>query len=79
MKTKTSNVGKEARRMGIIPNWPPPPLKIKDYPEKKIINIEGINYSYGFFESLGIEGLSVGSNFKIVKRENETITVERIE
>lgn len=52
-------------------------LKIKDYPEKEIVEIEGIRYSYNFFKEFSI-GMAKGTKFEFMKRENGVIGLSRL-
>ena len=53
-------------------------LTIKDDPEHQIIEIEGVRYSYALFQLWGTNGLPVNTLFKIVKKENGLLTIEKI-
>jgi len=52
-------------------------LKIKDYPEKEIIEIEGIKYSYCIFKGFG-SGLKLNEPFMIIKRKDGIITIDSL-
>ena len=55
------------------------PLRIVDDPLHGILKINGVCYSYEFFEAFGFGGAPVGTRFRIVRRRDKAITVERIE
>jgi|Deesub1362A_J573_1020465.scaffolds.fasta_scaffold00107_60 hypothetical protein len=52
-------------------------LKIKAFPEREEIEIEGIRYSYVVFRDWGKNGFPVGTVFKILKR-GDTLWVEKL-
>lgn len=52
-------------------------LDFKDFPEKHMIRIEGINYDYALLKAFGKGGLAIGAILQIVKRDDETIVFER--
>jgi len=53
-------------------------LKIKAFPKEKVIEIEGIRYTYELFKSWGKDGFPVGAVFKIIKKENGVFRVEKL-
>lgn len=52
------------------------PLKIIDYPDKKYITIEGINYAYELFIDLAFA--PVGTKLEIIERSNGTVALRRL-
>ena len=52
-------------------------MKIEDFPEKKMVRIEGLDYDYLFFELLGKHGVPVGAIIEVVKRDDNLISLER--
>ena len=50
-------------------------LEIKDYPEKEMIEIEGIKYSYEFFLGLGCT-FRLNTPFIITQRKDGVITAK---
>lgn len=51
-------------------------LKIKDFPKKRMIEIEGINYSYEFFKFFS--EAACFSLFRLIKRNDDgVITIVR--
>jgi len=51
-------------------------LKIKDYPQKRMVEIEGINYSYEFFKFFS--KAACFSLFRLIKRNDDgVITIVR--
>lgn len=49
-------------------------LEIEDIPEREIVEIEGIRYSYNFFLDFS-KALNSGITFRFVKRENGVVTI----
>jgi hypothetical protein len=60
--------------------WGSTRLKVRQNIEKEVIKIEGINYSFDLFRGLGIGKCSIALNqpFKILKRKDGVIVIERI-
>ena len=54
-------------------------LDIHDFPDKRILAINGINYAYELFESFGNGGLPIGAILQILAREDGVIVVRRFE
>ena len=54
-------------------------LNIHDFPDKRILAINGINYAYELFESFGEGGLPVGAILQILARKDGVIVVRRLE
>ena len=54
-------------------------LDIKDYPDKKIIEIEGVKYSYALFTSWAKYGLPVDIPFKIVRKNDDVVYLEKVD
>ena len=52
-------------------------LEYTVYPDKEIVEIEGIRYHYDFFRYLG-KMLAINVPFKIVRRRDKTLTIRRI-
>jgi len=52
-------------------------LKFKDYPEKQVIEIEGINYSYELFKGFGGE-LKLYEPFVVIERKKGIISINRL-
>jgi len=52
-------------------------LKFKDYPEKQMIEIEGINYSYELFKGFGGE-LKLYEPFVVTERKKGIISINRL-
>lgn len=52
-------------------------IRIQNYPTAEYIRIEGINYAYQFFRDFSRD-IPLNMPIKIIKRENDTVTVERI-
>jgi hypothetical protein len=52
-------------------------VRIQDYPTAGYVRIEGINYSYEFFKDFA-RGVPLNTPFKITRRDNEKLCVERI-
>lgn len=52
-------------------------LDFKDFPEKHMIRIEGINYDYALLKAFGKGGLAIGAILQIIKRDDETVGFER--
>lgn len=52
-------------------------LKFKDYPEKQMIEIEGIKYAYVVFKEFG-GGLKLNTPFEIIERKDGVITINRL-
>lgn len=44
----------------------------------RILEINGIKYTYELFEALGKDGLAVGERFEVVKRDEDYITIKRL-
>jgi len=57
----------------------PTKLDIRDFPERRILAINGINYAYELFESFGEGGLPVGAILQILARKDGVIVVRRLE
>jgi len=53
-------------------------LDYEDIPEKRIMRIEGINYSYELLKAFGQDGFPIGAILKIIERDGDTVTVERM-
>ena len=54
-------------------------LDIHDFPDKRILAINGINYAYELFESFGEGGLPVGAILQILMRKDGAIVLRRLE
>jgi len=52
-------------------------LKIEDFPEKKIMRIEGLDFDYEYFRLLGTCGCPIGAIIEVIKRGDNVITLER--
>jgi len=62
--------------------WTPSPLKIKDDPYARIIEIEGVRYTHEVFMGLGINNflsMQVGDVFQVVSRDDGTIGLKRLD
>jgi len=55
-------------------------LRIKQNIKKQEVNIEGINYSFDIFRGFGTgrSGLILNEPFKIIRRKNGAIAMERV-
>ena len=73
MMLNTGNVG-----MG----WGSAPtrLNVRQKVKKEVIEIEGINYTFDLFRGLGLGkcGLVLNEPFKIIRRDNGVIAMERV-
>lgn len=62
--------------------WNPVPqrLKIRQYVNKQMVNIEGIKYSFHLFRGFGTGRCSIALDqpFKVVKRKDGVITIKKI-
>jgi len=54
-------------------------LNINIDQEREEVTIEGVCYSYALFEGLGQHGFSLNQLFKLVNRDEHTVTIERID
>ena len=54
-------------------------IKVEDFPERQVLRIEGIEYSYDMLKAFGEGGLAVGSVFKIVERKDGIIELKILE
>ena len=54
-------------------------LDIHDFPGRRILAINGINYAYELFESFGNGGLPIGAILQILAREDGVVIVRRLE
>ena len=52
-------------------------LEYTVYPDKEIVEIEGIRYHYDFFRHLG-KMLAINVPFKIVKRKGGVLSIRKI-
>lgn len=55
------------------------PLKIEHDKLMDLVTIEGINYSGHLFREWGTKGMPEGTHFKLHKREDGVLTLERID
>ena len=53
-------------------------IKIIDYPDKQIVEIEGVNYHYSLFYKFGIHGMKAGQLFKLISRKSRVLEIEEV-
>ena len=46
--------------------------------KKDVLTVEGVQYSGDFFRAMSKAGIALNEPFKIVRRDDDTITIERI-
>lgn len=54
------------------------PLKVRQYPHSKTIEIEGVKYSYEILKAWAAGGLAIGASMRIVERKDGIVTFESI-
>jgi len=50
-------------------------LDVVDHPERGVLEIQGVKYSYQLFAALGVGGLNPGRLFTVLQREDGTVTL----
>lgn len=53
-------------------------IRITDCPNMSILIINGIKYSYDFFEAFAEDGIKLNEPFKIIKREDGCLKIDKI-
>ena len=44
----------------------------------RVVEIAGVKYDYSLFEELGIHGMAEGQIFRLLKREDGQVTIQRL-